>query len=63
MLNNDLSQKLSAVETYSQEMFYRFLSGAEPLENFDKYIAEMKRIGADDVLDAYQSAYERYLER
>ena len=59
----DLSQKLSAVETYSQEMFYRFLSGAEPLENFDKYIAEMKRIGADDVLDAYQSAYERYLER
>ena len=59
----DISQKLTAVQTYSQEMFYRFLSGAESLDNFDKYVSEMKKMGADQILKAYQSAYERYLER
>lgn len=58
-----ISEKTNAVKTYQEEMLYRFLNETEPLDNFDSYIENMKKNGADEILAAYQSAYERYLGR
>lgn len=58
-----ISEKVNTVKTYQEEMLYKFISGEEPLSNFDKYIENMKGNGAQDILDAYQSAYDRYTKR
>jgi putative aldouronate transport system substrate-binding protein len=36
--------------------------GQEPLENYDKFVAQMKRMGLDEVLKIKQMQHERYLE-
>lgn len=58
-----VSEKTNAVKTYQEEMLYRFLNETESIDNFDSYIENMKKNGADDILAAYQSAYKRYLGR
>ena len=58
-----VSSKQNSVHTYQKEMLSKFIIGKEPVENFDKYIETMKSMGADELIDAYQSAYERYQKR
>lgn len=58
-----MSKHLNALKTYQQEMFYKFINKEEPIENFDKYIKTLEGMGANDVLETYQRAYDRYLKR
>lgn len=48
---------------YVWEMYQKFLSGEESLDNFDKYIEEVKRLRIEDLLDIYQAALDRYNAR
>lgn len=52
-LNSDLS-------TYVQQMEAKFVTGAEPLSNWDNYLNTMKKMGADRVVEIYQGAYDRW---
>ncbi len=61
--NNEYSTKMTDVQTYWTEMIIKFISGIEPIDNFDNYIAEMKKMGAEDVLALKQQAYDNYLKR
>lgn len=58
-----ISRVQNAVSTYADEMLVKFISGVEPISNFDKYLAEMKKLGVEDWYAAQQAAYERYLNR
>lgn len=55
--------KQTEITTYKDEMFLKFVMGQESLDNFDKYIAQMKKLGIDDVLKVRQGAYDRFLKK
>lgn len=49
--------------TYRDEMTVKFIMGTEPIEKFDDYVANMKKIGVDKVIDVYNKAYQEYLKK
>lgn len=53
----------SSITTYVDEMFVKFITGVEPMENFDKYIENLKKMNVDRYIQMQQNAYERYLSR
>jgi putative aldouronate transport system substrate-binding protein len=50
------------LETYVKQMEAKFVSGTEPLANWDAYIANLKKIGIDEFTKILQAAYDRYLK-
>ncbi len=53
----------SQLDTYIAEMKWKFITGQEPLSNFDTYVAELERMGISDIVKAYQDAYDIYLSK
>ena len=51
------------VDTYADEMLLKFITGAEPLDNFDAYIAEVNARGLDRATKITQDALDRYLAK
>ncbi|ACX68256.1 extracellular solute-binding protein [Paenibacillus sp. FSL H8-0457] len=51
---------LSDLETYVKQMEAKFVTGQEPLENWDKYVAQVKKMGSDRLVELYQGAYDRW---
>ena len=44
-------------------MMLKFITGVEPLSNFDQYIAQVKAMHSDELVAVRQAAYDRYLSR
>ena len=59
----EYAQLNSDVDTYLTEMISKFIIGAEPLDNFDSMIQELKNRGIERVLEMKQAAYDRYLAK
>lgn len=59
----EVREKYTEILTYVEEMRDRFITGAEPLSNFDKFAEEVKKMGIEDVLKAYNSALARFNAR
>lgn len=51
---------MTDVETYAKEMILKFIVGAEPMSNFDKYQEQLKSFGIDRALELTQEAYDLY---
>ncbi|KAF9117632.1 hypothetical protein BGX30_005284 [Mortierella sp. GBA39] len=51
---------LSDLDTYVQQMEAKFVTGQEPLSNWDKYVAQIKKMGGDRIAELYQGAYDRW---
>lgn len=51
------------IGTYINSMYYKFITGEEPLANYDNYIDTLQKMGMDNLVAAYQAAYDRYLAR
>ncbi|MBQ2841254.1 MAG: hypothetical protein IJE70_07905 [Oscillospiraceae bacterium] len=45
--------------TYTDEMMLKFILGQEPISNFDTFVETAKEMGVQEVLGAYESAYNR----
>jgi len=58
-----VSELHDALITYENEMFYKFINKSEPLENFDKYLETLEKLGNSQLLEIYNAAYQRYLKR
>lgn len=54
---------MTSVETYTDEMFYKYVTGLESLDTFDKYLAEIRSMDIDVAVALQQAAYSRYLKR
>ncbi len=48
------------INTYVDEMYLKFVTGREPIESFDKYIAQLEEFGLSKLIAMKQSALERY---
>jgi len=53
----------SEISSYVEEMTVRFIMGLEPLENYPTFVEQLRALGAEEAIGAYQSAYDRYLSR
>ncbi|HEY8499080.1 MAG TPA: ABC transporter substrate-binding protein [Clostridia bacterium] len=54
---------MNEVNTYMQEMFFKFLMGVEPLDKFDEYVSTLKELGIERVIEIKQEGIERYNNR
>ncbi|MBQ4543954.1 MAG: extracellular solute-binding protein [Oscillospiraceae bacterium] len=49
----------TGLTTYTQEMLVKFILGQEPLSSFDAFRKTLEEMSVADVLEAYESAYNR----
>ncbi|WP_338016892.1 extracellular solute-binding protein [Paenibacillus antri] len=54
---------MNDVKTYRDEMINRFIMGAEPIDNFDKFVSTIENMGIQEAIAARQAALERYNAR
>lgn len=53
----DLTSKFS---TYVSEMMLKFVTGIEPLDNWDSYVSTVESMGLLEAIEITQAAYDRY---
>ncbi|NJM40016.1 MAG: extracellular solute-binding protein [Anaerolineae bacterium] len=54
---------MSEVNARLKEVFAKVVTGAEPVDTWDAFVAEMKSVGIEDAVAIQQAALERYLAR
>ena len=56
-------KKLTDIMTYAKEMVNKFMQGTEPIGNYDAFVQKCKDMGIEEVVAAYNAAYDRYKAR
>ena len=51
---------MNRIQSYFEEMQIRFITGEEPLSNFDAFVENLKRMGIEEVLAVYRKQYAEY---
>lgn len=51
------------IKSYVEEMTVKFIMGLELMDNYDNFLATLDTLGVQEVVDAYQNAYDRYISR
>lgn len=49
------------INTYIGQMQARFITGDESFDKWDNYVNEIKKMGLDELMKIYQTAYGRYI--
>ncbi|MBP3361146.1 MAG: extracellular solute-binding protein [Clostridia bacterium] len=49
--------------TYLDEMIFKFVNGTEPLENFDQFRENLKKLNVERYIEIQSNAYKKFLER
>jgi len=50
----------SDLNTYVRQMEAKFITGAEPISNWDNYLKTVKKMGGERMAEIYQAAYDRW---
>lgn len=56
----ELADLKTQIDTYANEMMLKFITGAESLDNYDKYLAELDSLGLPRALEIEQGAVNRF---
>ncbi|MCM3127908.1 MULTISPECIES: extracellular solute-binding protein [unclassified Paenibacillus] len=63
-LNNEQQDEASALlsdlNTYVTQMEAKFVTGEEPLSNWDSYVEQVKKMGGDRIQEIYQEVYDTW---
>ena len=51
------------VNNYISEMEIKFITGEEPLSNFDNYVKQLEKMGVRDALEIYRREYDKFMSR
>ena len=51
------------IASYRDEMYVKFVMGTESLDNFDKYVAQLNKLGLQEVTAMTQAAYDAFQAR
>lgn len=57
-----ISDIATDINLYVTQMEAKFITGVEPLSNWDSYVENVKKMGLDELLAQNQTAYERYMQ-
>jgi putative aldouronate transport system substrate-binding protein len=52
----------TALKTYSDELITKLILGQKSLDDWDKYIKDLKELGLDEALEVYKARHERFLK-
>ena len=61
--NSERSKVLTPIASYVKENLLKFITGQEPMENWDAFVAQIKDSGIDKVISITQTALDRYNNR
>ncbi|KKO52539.1 extracellular solute-binding protein [Paenibacillus sp. DMB20] len=61
--SKELGKIMTEVNSYKEEMFVKFIVGKEPMESYDHYVEQIKKLGIERAVEIYQNAMERYNKR
>lgn len=61
--STELANIMNDVTTYVEEFTMKVLLGVEPVENFDKYFAQLKSMNIERAIEIKQAALDRYNKR
>ena len=61
--SSEVSDLSGDVNSYYQENYSMFLTGARAMSEWDDFIATMNELGLQDILDIYDEAYQAYLNK
>lgn len=56
----EVSALMSDLDTYVKQMEARFVTGVEPLANWDTYVTQLQKMGSDRIVEIYQEAYDQW---
>lgn len=59
----EMSKIMTDVQTLDNEMVMKFIVGVEPMENYDRFIEQMKKLGIEKAATLQQAAYDRFQKR
>ena len=51
---------MQQVNTYAKEMEFKFITGAESLDNYDNYLKELEALNIDRAIEITQGAVDRF---
>ncbi len=51
----------TTVETYSKELLTNLILGRESMDNWGTYIAKLKDLGLDKLIEVYQAQHDRFM--
>lgn len=60
---NELANIMNDVNLYVDEMFAKFIMGLEPLEKYDAFVEQLKKMNIDRAIEITQAAVDRFDER
>lgn len=66
VLSTDAQKAVAQIEemgSYISEMNYKFITGAEPLTNYDNYMEQLEKMGINELIALYQEAYDNFNNR
>lgn len=61
--SRELSTIKTEIDTYREEMLYKFITGTEPMSKYDEYIKVLKSMKVDRMIEIQQNVYNRYLDK
>ncbi len=65
-LTTDEQKKVNTIEvdlkSYVQQMEAKFITGVEPLSNWDNYVETVQKMNTEEYVEIYQQAYDRWKE-
>lgn len=57
------SNKMNEINTFVEEKILKFVMGVEPIDKFEKFVEQVKKMGIDEAIDIKQAALDRYNAR
>ena len=57
------TELMAQVDTFAKEMMVKYITGAEPIDNFDSYVNEVNEYGLTRATEITQAALDRFLGR
>ncbi len=61
--SGEMAKVMNEVNIYRDEMILKFIMGTEPLEKFDEYVAQLKKLGIEKAIKINENALARYQKR
>lgn len=58
--STQIANKLTDINAYIEQKRAEFISGVEPLSNWDNFVDTISKMGIEDVLKVKQTAYDRW---
>ncbi len=61
--SSEANTLLNDVNKYKSTEVTSFIAGKRDMSTYDDYVAQLKKLGADRIVEIYQAAYDRYVAR